>query len=107
MKMTIDQGYEKSAHLYDIFDNKDNINFFCHYGENAKSVLDIGARTGRIAIPLAEKGVKIIRIEPSPAMRQEFNRKMNFNPKLRKKITLTIFLVMRREFGHSIILTII
>jgi SAM-dependent methyltransferase len=88
MKMIIDQGYEKSAHLYDIFDNKDNIDFFCHYGENAKSVLDIGAGTGRIAIPLAEKGVKVICIEPSPAMRQEFNKKMNFNLKLRKKITL-------------------
>ncbi|MFX0053121.1 MAG: class I SAM-dependent methyltransferase [Candidatus Hodarchaeota archaeon] len=88
MKMIIDQGYEKSAHLYDIFDNKDNINFFCHYGENAKSVLDIGAGTGRIAIPLAEKGVKVICIEPSPAMRQEFNKKMNFNRKLRNKITL-------------------
>ncbi|MFX0182365.1 MAG: class I SAM-dependent methyltransferase [Candidatus Hodarchaeota archaeon] len=86
--MVVDKGYEKAAHLYDLFDTKDNIDFFYHYGKEAKSILDIGAGTGRIAIPLAEKGVNVVCIEPSPAMRHEFNKKLKNNPNLNKLITL-------------------
>ncbi|GAH96544.1 unnamed protein product, partial [marine sediment metagenome] len=35
-------------------------------GLEAGEILDIGAGTGRIAIPLAEKGIKVFCIEPSP-----------------------------------------
>ncbi|MFX1249071.1 MAG: class I SAM-dependent methyltransferase, partial [Promethearchaeota archaeon] len=64
-----DKGYEKAAHLYDLFDTKKNIDFFYQYGKEAGKILDIGAGTGRIAIPLALKGIKVVCIEPSPAMR--------------------------------------
>jgi SAM-dependent methyltransferase len=82
------QGYEKSAHLYDRFDTKDNIPFFLNYGRAAGEILDIGAGTGRIAIPLAEAGVKVFCVEPSPAMRKVFQRKLFKKSDLRKKITL-------------------
>lgn len=87
--MVVDKGYEKSAHLYDLFDTKENIDFFCHYGEEAKIILDIGAGTGRIAVPLAERGVTVICIEPSPAMRNEFLKKLKNRSDLSDKITLT------------------
>ncbi len=35
------RGYEKSAHLYDIFDTKENVGFFVHYGAQA-----VGLRGG-------------------------------------------------------------
>ena len=69
-------GYEKTAHLYDLFDRKPNIEFFRTVGLQAGAVLDIGAGTGRIAIPLAEAGVEVCCVEPSPAMRRVFTGKL-------------------------------
>jgi len=81
-------GYEKAAHLYDLFDTKENIEFFFHYASEAGEVLDIGAGTGRIAIPLAQRGVKVWCIEPSPAMRSQFEKKLSKRPELAKNIEL-------------------
>ena len=52
-------GYEKSAHLYDLFDRKENVEFFHHYAAKAGEILDVGAGTGRIAIPLARRGISV------------------------------------------------
>lgn len=82
-------GYEKAAHLYDLFDTKENIEFFYHYAKEAGEILDIGAGTGRIAIPLAERGAKVICVEPSLAMRGEFQNKLSQRPELLKNIELT------------------
>lgn len=81
-------GYEKAAHLYDLFDRKENIEFFYRYASAAGEILDIGAGTGRIAIPLAEQGVRVFCIEPSPAMRREFERKLTGRPDLSGNIHL-------------------
>lgn len=81
-------GYERSAHLYDLFDAKPNIDFFGRYAQAAGEVLDIGAGTGRIAIPLARQGVKVYAVEPSPAMRREFENKLRKEPHLLERITL-------------------
>jgi SAM-dependent methyltransferase len=82
-------GYEKSAHLYDLFDRKENVEFFHHYAAKAGEILDIGAGTGRIAIPLARRGVSVCCVEPSPAMRREFEAKLREEPHLWERITLT------------------
>jgi SAM-dependent methyltransferase len=79
-------GYEKCAHLYDMFDNKENIDFFHHYASQAGEILDIGAGTGRIAVPLAESDVKLFCVEPSPAMRREFRKKLSHSPELASNI---------------------
>lgn len=42
-------GYEKSAHLYDLFDRKENVDFFLRYANEAGEILDVGAGTGRQA----------------------------------------------------------
>jgi SAM-dependent methyltransferase len=81
-------GYEKVAHLYDLFDRKQNVEFFYHYAARAGDVLDVGAGTGRIAIPLARRGVKVCCVEPSPAMRGVFEGKLGQEPELRERITL-------------------
>ncbi len=71
-----DRSYGKTAHLYDLFDRKENIEFFYHHASQAGEVLDVGAGTGRIAIPLAERGLRVWCVEPSPAMRREFEQKL-------------------------------
>ena len=81
-------SYEKVAHLYDLFDRKENIEFFLHYASAAGEILDVGAGTGRIAIPLAERGVKVHCVEPSPAMRREFEKKLAQRPDLGENVTL-------------------
>jgi ubiquinone/menaquinone biosynthesis C-methylase UbiE len=86
--MIIKSGYEKIAHLYDLFDTKKNIDFFCHYASANGEILDIGAGTGRIAIPMAEKGTRVYCVEPSPAMRRVFEKKLSQKNKLAKRITL-------------------
>lgn len=81
-------GYERSAHLYDLFDDKENVDFFGHYAARAGEILDVGAGTGRIAIPLAERGIYLVCVEPSPAMRDQFRKKVDRRPDLRDRITL-------------------
>lgn len=81
-------GYEKSARVYDIFDDKDNFELFVHYGLKAGEILDIGAGTGRIAIALARKGITVFAVEPSPAMRAEFTKKLTARPDLSPRIHL-------------------
>jgi len=53
-----------------------------------KEVLDIGAGTGRIALPLAKRGVNVVCVEPSPAMRREFETKLARQPDLSARIDL-------------------
>lgn len=47
-----------------------------------------GRGTGRIAIPLARRGADVCCVEPSPAMRAEFRRKLAGEPGLQARITL-------------------
>jgi len=81
-------GYERTAHLYDLFDDKENIEFFAHYAEPGGEILDVGAGTGRIAIPLAERGISLVCVEPSPAMRDQLRRKLARRPGLAGRITI-------------------
>jgi SAM-dependent methyltransferase len=86
----MNSSYERCAHLYDLFDQKPNVEFFYHYAAQAKQVLDVGAGTGRIAIPLAERGVKVVCVEPSPAMRREFENKLARRPDVAANIRLIV-----------------
>ena len=76
------RGYEKSAEFYDYFDKKDNIEFFCSYALREGEALDIGAGTGRIAIPILEKGIKTWCVEPSPEMLNQLISKLDEKPEL-------------------------
>ena len=95
------QGYERSAHLYDLFDQKENIRFFLHYGLKAGEILDIGAGTGRIAIPLAQEGVKVFCVEPSPAMRAVFEEKISKQKIPKDNIVLIDGLAQGFDFGRT------
>ncbi|MFW9853182.1 MAG: class I SAM-dependent methyltransferase, partial [Candidatus Thorarchaeota archaeon] len=75
-------GYEKSAKFYDFFDKKDNIDFFCSYALREGEALDIGAGTGRISIPILEKGIKVWCVEPSQKMLKQFLMKLDAKPEL-------------------------
>ncbi len=62
--MPRENGYSKSASLYDLFAHKEDLEFFGRHALKEGRALDIGAGTGRLAIPLAERGVDLVCIEP-------------------------------------------
>lgn len=86
--MTAPSGYEQWAHLYDLFDRRETAGFYLPYVKDAKEVLEIGCGTGRVAIPLAERGVHVYCVEPSPAMRRAFASNLSRQPDLIHRITL-------------------
>ena len=71
-----------------MFDEKENFDFFYQSVKNFDTVLDIGAGTGRIAIPLANKNLKVICVEPSPAMRDQILKKLINSPKFTNLIKI-------------------
>ncbi|MEM5774989.1 MAG: class I SAM-dependent methyltransferase, partial [Anaerolineaceae bacterium] len=83
-----DRGYELSAQFYDLFDGKPNINFYYFYASQAGESLDIGAGTGRIAVPLAELGCRLVCVEPSDAMRAQLQQKLDQQPALQERISI-------------------
>jgi len=93
-------GYEGSAHLYDAFDSKGNVDFFLHYAARAGEILDVGAGTGRIAIPLAEQGIRVMCVEPSPAMRRQLEEKLERRPHLRHRIRIVPGDAASFDLGH-------
>ena len=94
-------GYEEAAHLYDLFASEDSLDFFCHYGAEAGEILDVGAGTGRIAIRMARRGVDVYCVEPSPAMRGEFEKKLLAQPELERYIKLVDGEATSFDFGRK------
>jgi len=99
--MSDSRGYEKVAHLYDLFDKKKNIEFFYQYAREAGEILDIGAGTGRIAIPIARRGIKVYCVEPSPAMRSEFLKKLSWETDIKDNIKLIEGDAISFDFGRT------
>jgi ubiquinone/menaquinone biosynthesis C-methylase UbiE len=86
--LPVHDGYDKVAHLYDLFDDKDNVDFFGKWASEVDEILDIGAGTGRIAIPIARRGTSVWCVEPSAAMIREFRKKIERHEEIRNMITL-------------------
>jgi len=80
-------GY-KSAALYDLFPQTGDLEFYGRYALETGRAIDIGAGTGRLAIPLARRGVELVCVEPSEAMCREFRRKLGEHPDAAGRITL-------------------
>jgi len=81
-------GYSKSAGFYDLFPQEGDLEFYGKYALEAGRAIDIGAGTGRLAIPLARRGVELTCVEPSGAMCREFRRKLAEAPDAAGHITL-------------------
>jgi SAM-dependent methyltransferase len=70
--------HNKFAHLYDYFQKgvKGDIKFYLDYFKNFKGkILEIGAGTGRITIPLLKQGLDITALDIAPKMLQILKEK--------------------------------
>jgi SAM-dependent methyltransferase len=74
-------SYKHSAPYYDLFDKKENINFYLKLAQKSKGkVLEIGVGTGRVAIPLAKQGIQVVGIDNSPEMLAQAKIKLEKEP---------------------------
>ncbi|MBQ6991495.1 MAG: class I SAM-dependent methyltransferase [Clostridia bacterium] len=65
--------------LYDILykDLTDDIDLYCEILKDKKEVLELGAGSGRITIPLAKKGIKVIALDNSVNMLKKLRDRLN------------------------------
>jgi SAM-dependent methyltransferase len=81
-------GSDSSVFLYELFPQTGDLAFYGRHALKMGRAIDIGAGTGRLAIPLAQRGVQLVCVEPSTAMLREFRKKLSSHPDLTSRITL-------------------
>lgn len=69
---------------------RNDVDFYVEELANVRTpILEIGTGTGRIALPLARDGRKVVGIEPMPPMLAQFQSRLEREPsEVRKRITL-------------------
>jgi SAM-dependent methyltransferase len=78
-----------NAHFFDMaVDNPTDVRFYLHHALRAGEALEIGAGTGRLAIPIAEQGIPVWCIEPSEAMLAACLVKIMQKPQVHPYITV-------------------
>jgi len=82
--------YQEFAEFYDIYvgDGPDDLPFYLEYaGAVSTPVLEIGAGSGRLTIPLARAGVSVVAVDVSPSMLAILNSRLAQEPaEVRRKI---------------------
>jgi SAM-dependent methyltransferase len=85
--------YDQIAPFYDLFDADDpgalwHREFVLARAEGLEAVLDIGAGTGRTAMGLAERGLRVWAIEPSRGMRGVMLARLGDDTSLDDRLTI-------------------
>ena len=82
-------GYEASAHYYDLFGEKPDLQYYTALGTACGSALEVGVGTARVALALAKAGVPVWGIDNSPAMLTIARKKIAEQPEsVQKSITV-------------------
>src|SRR5262249_26290706 len=65
-----------------------SVAFFASLAQPNASTLDVGSGTGRIALEIAERGVEVYCLEPSPGMRAVLLSKLAARPHIKSRVTV-------------------
>jgi len=86
--------YDAAAGYYDLFATLrgesalPSVSFFTSLAPADGDVLEVGAGTGRITLPIAERAARVHALEPSCAMRSVLLAKLAGRPALHSKVTV-------------------
>lgn len=85
--------YDKTAPFYDLFDADDpgalwHRAFVLARAEGIDAVMDVGAGSGRTAMALAERGLRVWAVEPSPGMRGVMLARLGDDTSLDDRLTI-------------------
>jgi SAM-dependent methyltransferase len=97
--------YEESASLYDIGNELPpvaaDIEFYLSTIAPTESVLEVGCGTGRVALPLAERGNTVAGIDLSPSMLREFLSKIADHPAASHRLSLSQMDMRAFDLGRT------
>ncbi|MFA6146343.1 MAG: class I SAM-dependent methyltransferase [Patescibacteria group bacterium] len=88
--------HNKFAHLYDYFQNgvKGDVEFYLNYFKNfTGKILEVGAGTGRITIPLLKRSLNVTALDVAPEMLQILKEKSK-----KQKLSVKIVCADMRKF---------
>lgn len=86
-------SYDKTAPFYDLFDADDpgalwHREFVLARAEGIDAVMDVGAGTGRTAMALAERGLRVWAVEPAAGMRGVMLARLGDDTSLDDRLTI-------------------
>ncbi len=98
--------YRENPSLYDLFVTGTAIlakrqQFFLNEARNAKKVIEIGAGTGNLSLALADHGMDVTCVEPSPTVLINLSAKVFCSAKYRERITLIPRRLEEAAFGRK------
>ncbi len=101
--------YRQSAKFYDLFGSKNDVEFYKDLAlQMGQSALELGVGTGRVAIALAQAGIKVAGLDNSIHMLKVAGEKLEKElPAVRKNVTLKRGDMRKFELGQSFPLIII
>ncbi|MEO6062227.1 MAG: class I SAM-dependent methyltransferase [Thermoflexales bacterium] len=98
--------YDKTAPFYDLFDADDpgalwHREFVLARAEGIDAVMDVGAGTGRTAMALAERGLRVWAVEPSRGMRGVMLARLGDDTSLDERLTIVPADAQTCELGRT------
>ncbi len=98
--------YDQIAPFYDLFDADDpgalwHRQFVLTRAEGIDTVMDVGAGTGRTAMALAERGLRVWAVEPSPGMRGVMLARLGDDTSLDDRLTIVPGDAQTCEMGRT------
>jgi len=103
--------YEEFSEFYDLYvgDRLDDLPFYLEFAKSAQTpVLEIGAGSGRLTVPLAREGVSVVAVDISPAMLAILRSRLQQEPNaVRRRIEIVQADACRLDLGRHFDLVIV
>lgn len=95
--------YRSASRFYDLFGSKRDLAFYRDVAhQSGTEALELGVGTGRVAIALAQAGIRVLGLDSSPHMLRVARTKLAQEPEaVRNRVTLTLGDMRAFDLDHS------